>query len=97
MISAVCGREFDWELARDLRGWPADRFPMADAPGDGRSIIADWNGIECEAQWDRAWGGGGGLIEKGKPSTPIAPLSWRWPETADLVRAPETQAVEGGE
>lgn len=84
-LTATCGREFDWDLARDMRGWPAERFPMDEAPRDGSTIVVDWNGVECLAQWSREWGVFRYVDENGVLDKPIEPRSWRWPDVGDLA------------
>lgn len=55
-ITANCGREFDWDVARDWgRGLPADWQPMESAPKDGSTILGDVGGFEQRICWWLNW------------------------------------------
>lgn len=77
-ISMECGNSFDWELARDMRGWPQDWLPMADAPTDGQEIIGDVNGCEVPMVWWITWEVWRRVDDAGKVFEPISPSRWRW-------------------
>lgn len=86
LVTGNCGREFDWDLARDFaRGRPADWKPMEDAPTDGSEIMGDVNGVETRMVWWCSWEWWRGLNEDGSVGKPVDPIRWR--EMTDEDRA----------
>ncbi|MBB4859675.1 hypothetical protein HNO88_003004 [Novosphingobium chloroacetimidivorans] len=78
LLSANCGREFDWDVARDFgRGQPADWKPMEDAPQDGSTIMVDVGGVETRAVWWHSWEWWRELNEDGSVGKPVEPVRWR--------------------
>ena len=78
ILSASCGREFDWDVARDFgRGQPADWKPMEEAPQDGSTIMADVGGIETRVIWWNSWDWWRELNEDGSVGKPVDPVRWR--------------------
>jgi hypothetical protein len=56
LITANCGPEFDWDVARDfIRGRPADWKPMDEALADGTTIMGDVGGVEHRICWWHSW------------------------------------------
>lgn len=78
-ISAVCGREFDWELARDFgRGEPANWQPMDLAPKDGTIVLGDVTGFEQRMCWWNDWECWRLVDEDGTSlGNPVTPFRWR--------------------
>lgn len=83
-IVASCGKEFDWDVARDFaRGTVADWRPMDEAPLES-VIIGNVSGIEIPIIWWQNWESWRelepDLTTAGKP---VAPTSWRLLEPSD--------------
>lgn len=78
-ITANCGRDFDWSLARDFGlGETADWRPMDEAPKDNVILIGDVNGISTKIIWWGPWECWRGLAEDGKTAgAPVHPTAWR--------------------
>lgn len=78
LLSANCGREFDWDVARDLaRGQPANWRPMVEAPQDGTEIIAEVGGFETRIVWWMNWEYWREIDQEGRPGRPVEPFRWR--------------------
>jgi hypothetical protein len=79
VVTANCGREFDWDLARDWGvGQAADWRPMEEAPTDNVVIMGDVNGIETRIVWWQAWECWREMKADGMSvGQPVAPRRWR--------------------
>lgn len=79
VIRANCGREFDWELARDFGcGEPANWQPMETAPQDGTVVIGDIAGFERKMTWWIKWECWRVVAENDRDvGEPVAPFRWR--------------------
>jgi len=79
MLTANCGREFDWDVARDFgRGEPANWRPMDQAPQDGTVIIGDVNGFEQRMCWWIKWECWRAVADNGSDiGQPVHPYRWR--------------------
>lgn len=79
MVTANCGSEFDWEIAREWgRGSVADWRPMDEAPTDNTIIMGDVNGLETRVVWWQAWECWRELLEDGRSvGKPVHPTRWR--------------------
>ena len=84
VVTATCGREFDWELAREMRGWPADYHPMENAPRDGTIIIGDLNGIEAGVRWSMEMQSWRLVEDDGGSGEAVTPGRWRHAEAGEL-------------
>lgn len=84
LITGNCGREFDWDVARDFaRGSPGEWHPMEDAPLDGGELMGDVLQIETRMVWWPQWETWRALNEDGSVGLPIAPVRWRYLREGD--------------
>ncbi len=86
VVSAECGRTFDWDLARDFgRGQPANWRPMSEAPRDPPEIIiGDVACFEHRIFWFKEWQAWRLIDDHGRPGEPVSPLRWREAEAVIL-------------
>ena len=83
-VTANCGREFDWDVARDFaRGEPADWRPMSEAPKDGTEIIGDVNGVETLMIWWISWEWWREALPNNECGKPVTPMRWRHATTTE--------------
>lgn len=78
-ITANCGPDFDWDIARDFaRGNPVDWRKMDEAPTDGSPIIGDVNGSETRIIWWLNWECWRELADNMRDvGQPVSPVRWR--------------------
>lgn len=79
LIRANCGREFDWDVARDFgRGAPANWLPMESAPKDGTVVLGDCSGFEQRMCWWLNWECWRLVADNGTDvGEPCSPYRWR--------------------
>jgi hypothetical protein len=99
-LSAVCGKVFDWDVARDFaRGVPHDWREMDSAPRDGTPIMADVNGVETRVLWWLNWECWRELADNGRDiGKPVEPLRWHPVDEAaptPLKANPDTDCQHG--
>lgn len=77
MLTANCGREFDWEIAREWgRGSEGDWRPMDEAPTDNTIVMGDVNGLETRIVWWQAWECWR-EVDGASVGKPVHPYRWR--------------------
>jgi hypothetical protein len=94
IVSATCGREFDWDVAREFaRGNPADWQAMDSAPKDGTDFIAEVAGVECRVVWWKSWEWWREAGPNGSVGRPVQPTRWR--TLTDAERGEEVHHPDG--
>lgn len=84
LITGNCGREFDWDVARDFaRGSPGEWHPMDDAPLDAGTLMGDVLQFETCMVWWPEWKVWRELNDDGSVGNPIAPMRWRYLREGD--------------
>lgn len=84
LITGNCGREFDWDVARDFaRGSPGEWHPMDDAPLDAGTLMGDVLHFETLMVWWPKWKVWRELNDDGSVGNPIAPMRWRYLREGD--------------
>ncbi|WP_371431356.1 hypothetical protein [Novosphingobium sp.] len=78
-ITANCGRDFDWDIARDFgRGVQANWRPMGDAPKDGSVVMGDVGGFEQRMCWWENWQVWRRVADNNTDvGEPVSPYRWR--------------------
>jgi hypothetical protein len=79
VVSAECGRDFDWETARAFgRGQEADWQGMSTAPkNDQVPLIGDVSGVETRMVWYAPWEAWRRIADDGTIVGPVEPRRWR--------------------
>ena len=84
MITGNCGREFNWDVARDFaRGSPGEWHQMDDAPLDAGALMGDVLQFETCMVWWPEWKVWRELNDDGSVGNPIAPMRWRYLREGD--------------